>query len=43
MSTFYRALKAHSRLEGLPHVARKKIQLIASNVTYLSHHYLIMI
>jgi len=43
VSIFYRALEAHSRLQGLPHVAKKKIQLIVPNVTYLSHHYLIMI
>jgi len=35
--TTYRAMEAHLRLQGLPHVIRKKLQYIAQNVNHLSY------
>ena len=38
MSTFCRSLEAHSWLLGVPSISRKKMQIIAPNISYKSDH-----
>ena len=35
--TICRAMESHLRLQGLPHIARKKLQYIAPNVSHSSY------
>ena len=35
--TIYRAMEAHLRLQGLPNIAKKKLQYIAPNVSHSSY------